>query len=171
MVRLTGYVRENILDHYGIVLFIAFPGDVTQVRCAGDIIHLDQRMIDYARANAGRLGMADRAQFRLGDWAAGIDARFDLILANPPYIGTEELLPPQVRDHEPASALFAGADGLDDYRRIVPELPRLIAPGGIALLEIGWTQAEAVSALASRHGLKAVLHRDLGERPRALALS
>lgn len=125
----------------------------------------------YARRNAKRLGFAARAAFRLGDWTAGVTGQFDLILANPPYIGTEEALPPEVRDHEPASALFAGADGLDDYRRIVPELPRLLAPGGAALLEIGWTQADAVCALGTEHGLEPRVFQDLGMRPRAVRLT
>lgn len=126
--------------------------------------------LDYARRNAQRLGMVGRARFARGDWAAGIAARFDLILANPPYIGTDEALPPDVRVHEPAEALFAGSDGLDEYRRIVPQVSGLLAPGGIALLEIGATQADAVAALAADAGLAAMLHRDLGGRPRALSL-
>ena len=80
--------------------------------------------LSYARANAARLGMAGRARFVQGDWAAALAARFDLILANPPYIGTDEPLPDEVRAHEPASALFAGTDGLDDYRRLAPLLPQ-----------------------------------------------
>lgn len=127
--------------------------------------------LDYARANAGRLGMAARARFVSGDWAAGIDGRFDLVLANPPYIGRDEVLPPQVALHEPAGALFAGADGLGDYRRIIPDLPRLIAPGGIAILEIGMTQAAAVTALAEEAGMAAAVRHDLAGRPRAIVLS
>jgi release factor glutamine methyltransferase len=127
--------------------------------------------LDYARINAGRLGMANRAEFRTGDWAQGVEGPFDLILANPPYIGTNEQLPAEVRDHEPGSALFAGIDGLDDYRRIIPEIPRLLAPGGAAILEIGWTQAKAVSALALQHGLLPAVHNDLGNRPRAVLLT
>ena len=76
-----------------------------------------------------------------------------------------------MRDHEPASALFAGAEGLDDYRILLPALPALLAPGGVALIEIGHTQAEAVSALAAAQGLAARLHRDLGDRPRVLEIS
>ncbi|MCD2324644.1 peptide chain release factor N(5)-glutamine methyltransferase [Sphingomonas sp. IC-56] len=125
----------------------------------------------YARRNADRLGLAPRASFRLGNWAEDLTGQFDLILANPPYIGTGEALPPEVRDHEPASALFAGADGLDDYRRIVPQLPRLLAPGGAALLEIGWTQADAVCALGAEHGLEPRVYKDLGDRPRAVRLT
>ncbi|MGN6377287.1 MAG: peptide chain release factor N(5)-glutamine methyltransferase [Sphingomonas sp.] len=128
------------------------------------------RALALAHRNADRLGLADRATFVSGDWAAAIDRRFDLVLANPPYIGTAETLPREVREHEPAEALFAGADGLDDYRRIVPELPRLIALGGVAVLEIGHTQAEAVGALATAAGLGWQLRRDLGGRPRALVI-
>lgn len=122
----------------------------------------------YARANAVRLGMAGRARFVRGDWAAAIDARFDLVLANPPYIGTGEALPDEVRAHEPAAALFAGADGLDDYRRLARQLPRLIAPGGCAAVEIGHRQAAAVAALFSAVGLTSVVHRDLGAHDRCL---
>lgn len=124
--------------------------------------------LGYARDNAARLGMADRVELRAGDWAGALDGRFDLILCNPPYIGTGEELGPEVCEHEPAGALFAGADGLDDYRRIVPDLPRLLAPGGIAVLEIGWTQGAAVCALARAAGLTAALRQDLGGRDRAV---
>jgi release factor glutamine methyltransferase len=127
--------------------------------------------LDYARRNAAGLGLAGRAGFRLGDWTDGLDGRFDLILANPPYIGTAEPLPPQVLDHEPAEALFAGADGLDDYRRIVPALPALLAPGGAAILEIGWTQADAVSLLGQERGLAPNVYKDMGGRPRVVRLT
>ncbi|RYD97185.1 MAG: peptide chain release factor N(5)-glutamine methyltransferase [Sphingomonadales bacterium] len=127
--------------------------------------------LEYARDNARRLGMADRAEFRLGDWGAGIDAAFDLILCNPPYIGTAEEIGEDVRRFEPHSALFAGADGLDDYRVIVPQLRGLLAPGGAAVLEIGWTQADAVSALGRDQGFSLRVRNDLGGRPRAVLLS
>lgn len=127
--------------------------------------------LDYARRNAAALGMESRAAFRPGDWGQGLAARFDLILANPPYIGTREDLPEQVRRHEPGAALFAGPEGLDDYRRIIPDLRRLLAPGGAAVLEIGWTQAGPVSAIARNGGFAVTLYKDLGERPRALLLT
>ena len=66
---------------------------------------------------------------------------FDLILANPPYVASEAALARSVRDHEPAGALFAGSDGLDAYRSLVPQLPALLAPGGLALA--GWTALDA----------------------------
>ncbi len=125
----------------------------------------------YARANAERLGMAGRAMFAQGDWGEGLDSQFDLILANPPYIGTDEALPEDVRRYEPASALFAGAEGLEDYRRLIPDLPRLLAQGGAAIVEIGWTQAESVSAIARNSGLSPTVYKDLGGRPRAIRLT
>ncbi|MDT8761043.1 peptide chain release factor N(5)-glutamine methyltransferase [Sphingomonas psychrotolerans] len=134
-------------------------------------IDASEQALAYARANAAQLGMAHRAAFRIGDWTEGLESQFDLILANPPYIGTAEQLPSEVREYEPASALFAGSDGLDDYRRILPALPGLLAPGGAAILEIGWTQAKAVSALALRHGLLPAVYNDLGDRPRAVLLT
>ena len=132
-------------------------------------IDASERALQYAEDNAIDLEMDERARFKLGDWADGLAGQFDLILCNPPYIGTAEELGPEVREHEPSSALFAGADGLDDYRRIIPDLSRLLAPGGIAVVEIGWTQGQAVSALMRGAGLDPVLHHDLGGRPRALA--
>jgi release factor glutamine methyltransferase len=130
-----------------------------------------ERALEYAARNAMALGMEQRVRFQLGDWTAGLEGPFDLILANPPYIATDEELPAEVSAYEPHSALFAGADGLDAYRRIVPDLARLLAPGGIAMLELGWTQAESVFSLARTAGLSAVLKYDMGGRPRALAVS
>lgn len=136
---------------------------------AGVGVDASEAALAYARRNAEALGMADRAALKAGDWATGLTGPFDLILCNPPYIGTAEELGPEVRDHEPTSALFAGEDGLDDYRRIIPDLPRLLAPAGLAVVEIGWTQGQAVSALMRGAGLDPVLHHDLGGRPRAIA--
>jgi len=124
--------------------------------------------LGYARQNAVDLDFDDRAVFRTGDWADGLDGPFDLILCNPPYIGNAEELGPEVRDHEPSGALFAGDDGLDDYRRIVPDLPRLLAPQGIAVLEIGWTQGPAVAAMVRDAGMIAEVRNDLGNRPRVV---
>jgi len=134
-------------------------------------VDASETALGYARDNAAALGMAGRAELRAGDWASGLDGQFDLILCNPPYIGTGEELGPEVRAHEPAGALFAGADGLDDYRRIVPDLPRLLAPGGIAVIEIGWTQGTAVSALVADAGLVPAVHKDLGGRDRVVTAS
>ncbi|MFZ5747958.1 MAG: peptide chain release factor N(5)-glutamine methyltransferase [Pseudomonadota bacterium] len=127
--------------------------------------------LGYARRNAERLGMANRASFSTGDWGADVTGRFDLILCNPPYIGTDEALPEDVVRFEPHEALYAGADGLDAYRRLIPDLRRMLESGGAAVLEIGWRQADAVGALADAEGFSVVLHRDLESRPRALVLT
>ena len=124
--------------------------------------------LDQANRNALRLGMGVRAVFRPGDWAAGMGERFDLILANPPYIAENEVLADEVRLYEPAEALFAGADGLDDYRAIAPQLPGLIAPGGVAVIEIGWMQADAVGELIAAQGLSTTLRCDVGSRARCI---
>lgn len=124
----------------------------------------------YATANAVRLGLASRADFRRGDWASGVDGLFDLVLVNPPYVAEGEELGPGVAEFEPAEALFAGADGLAEYRRIAPTLGSLLAPGGLAAVEIGPSQAEAVTHLLQAAGLKPRLARDLAGRPRALLI-
>jgi release factor glutamine methyltransferase len=122
-----------------------------------------------ARANAERLGFARRAVFQSGDWGKGLRERFDVIFCNPPYVESDAPLSPEVM-REPASALFAGADGLDDYRRIVPQLPGLLRSGGVALLEIGLTQAAAVLALAAAAGMEGIVRHDLAGRDRCLVL-
>ena len=124
--------------------------------------------LDYARRN-GRAIALGRAVFRLGNWGEGIDESFDLVLCNPPYVEDDAILDPQVARYEPRSALFAGADGLDDYRQIAPQLPRLVAPGGVAILEIGHTQRDAVTALLEAEGARVSCRRDMGDRPRALS--
>ena len=124
--------------------------------------------LDYAARNARALGVADRATFRLGDWGGGIVERFDLVLCNPPYIATGEALPPEVERFEPGEALFAGADGLDCYRVIAGQLPRLLAPGGVACVEIGSRQAAAVRALFEARPLEVNVRQDLGGRDRCI---
>ena len=127
--------------------------------------------LDYANENALALGLEGRTELMLGDWGAQVAGQFDLILCNPPYIADSEKLMPDVADHEPSGALFAGADGLDDYRRIIPDLPRLLAPGGAAILEIGATQHMLVRHLAEAAGFAVACTRDLGGRDRALTLT
>jgi len=123
-----------------------------------------------ARANAEKLGMSDRARIVQGDWDAGITDRFDLILCNPPYIGDDEILPVDVGRYEPPSALFAGSDGLDAYRVLAPRINRLLSPRGLALFEIGASQAEAVSALFGAEGHSPALQHDLAGRDRCIAI-
>jgi release factor glutamine methyltransferase len=138
-------------------------------------IDASEKAVEVARDNAIRLGLADRARFVEGDWAREIAAgeRFDLVLCNPPYIaeGERASLAPEVARHDPPGALFAGGDGLDAYRAILPDLARLLAPRGGALFEMGAAQASAVLEIARSAGLAAVeIRRDLAFRERCVVL-
>ena len=126
--------------------------------------------LGWAIRNARALGFATRAEMRAGDWATGVEERFDLVLANPPYIAADADLPREVAGYEPAGALFAGPDGLDAYRVIARQLPALLAPGAVACIEIGFDQADAVAALVQAAGLRSTLRRDLAGRDRCLVV-
>ena len=139
-------------------------------RATGVGVDRSEVALGYARANARRLGLGERASFRRGDWAKGVSEAFDLVLINPPYVAADAELAPEVAEHEPAEALFAGADGLEDYRRLAPQVGRLIAPGGLAAIEIGFDQADSVSAILASHGLAPRLARDLAGRARAMLI-
>ncbi len=119
-----------------------------------------------AGTNAVRIAPG-RAVIRHGGWH-GTGEAFDLVLCNPPYIATGEALMRDVADWEPAAALFAGPDGLDDYRRLAPVLAAQIAPGGIACIEIGHTQRAAVTALFESQRLSVACRKDLAARDRCL---
>jgi len=134
-------------------------------------IDVSRRALSYASANARRLGFEPRVKFQLGNWADGIDERFDLILCNPPYVAKGAELGPGVREFEPDEALFAGETGLDAYRALGPQLPRLLEPGGLAAIEIGHDQAGTVPPLLARDGLQARVVNDFAERPRAVLLT
>jgi release factor glutamine methyltransferase len=126
-----------------------------------------------ARGNALRNGLAARAAFLVGDWAEAVAGRFDLVLCNPPYILRADLaaLAPEVAEHDPRRALDGGEDGLEAYRAGLSALPALLAPEGLAVLELGIGQERSVAALATARGLLALPARpDLGGVPRALPL-
>ncbi len=133
-------------------------------------IDRSEQALAVARRNADRLGLADRADFRVGDWGEGIGARFELILCNPPYIEAGASLPRDVADWEPHEALFAGPDGLDDYRRLAPEVGRLLALNGVACFEIGAGQQEDVSAIFRVAGFDVAARKDLAGHVRCLVL-
>jgi release factor glutamine methyltransferase len=134
-------------------------------------IDRSEAALDIARRNAARSGMEPRSRFAHGDWGTGLDGPFDLILSNPPYIPSAEIdqLAPEVACFEPRSALDGGPDGLDCYRRIAPDLARLLTPAGLAALEIGAGQAEGVETILAAAGLRpAGRQRDLGGIERCL---
>ncbi|MEO5819555.1 MAG: peptide chain release factor N(5)-glutamine methyltransferase [Vicinamibacteraceae bacterium] len=108
-----------------------------------------------ARRNARRHGVDDRVAFILGDLLTALAPRHlvDVVVSNPPYVpdGSPDVAVDVAR-HEPASALYAGPDGLDVVRRLLVDAARVVRPGGRLVVEIGVGQAEAVSAAAAAHG-------------------
>lgn len=173
---------EAALDHFGAagprtVLDLGTgPGTLLLAalaqwpRATGLGIDRSEEALAYARINAAALGLADRVDLRIGDWAEGIDTAFDLVLANPPYIESDAILPRDVAEHEPAGALFAGADGLDAYRVLAGQLGGLVAPGGMGAVEIGASQRAAVTALFVATGLRIASREDIAGRDRAVLL-
>lgn len=127
-----------------------------------------------AARNARRAGVAGRCDFVVADWGRGIDARFDGILCNPPYIPARAIdaLPPEVAAADPRQALDGGADGLCAYRAIAGDLGRLLVPDGRAWIEIGIGQGDRVTRILKRAGLRIVAgHRDLDQRLRCLEVA
>jgi release factor glutamine methyltransferase len=109
---------------------------------------ISEAAVRVAAQNASRLGSS--AQLVVCDlgsaFASGV---FDLVVCNPPYVpgAEQENVQREVRDYEPHIAVFGGSDGLDVYRRLIPETARLLRPGGHLILEIGWLAADSVSAM------------------------
>lgn len=139
-------------------------------------IDASQAALDVADGNRFRCGFAERLSLQRLDWRdadwtqAATGGPFDLLLCNPPYVEQDADLSPMVRDFEPGSALFAGADGLGDYRLLIPAISRLMAGDALAVFEIGATQADAVGVMAQAAGFDWQMHRDIAGKPRALAL-
>jgi len=136
-------------------------------------VDASEEALAVARDNAALLGLERRTALLRSDWTAGLgDATFDLVVSNPPYIPTAQIetLQPEVRDHEPWLALDGGADGLDAYRLLAPEILRVLRPRGVFAVEVGIGQAEAVERLFREAGAEAlVVYNDLAARPRVVA--
>ena len=136
-------------------------------------IDLSPDALALARQNATLNAVADRIRFLHGDLLAPVTGeQFDLIVSNPPYVPTPDRasLSIEVRDHEPALALFAGNDGLDIYRRLIPAAHAALTPGGFLLLEIGYGQQPAVTALLATTGFQSIqTFPDLQGIPRVLS--
>jgi release factor glutamine methyltransferase len=132
-------------------------------------VDISPEAIATASASARFLGA--KVRLVVSDLFAGVlGESFDMIVANPPYIGTSETLPREVADHEPATALYGGADGLDFYRRIAAEAPTYLHDGGLLIVEVGHTQADSVRALLEENGWSHVeTRKDLSGTERAIA--
>ncbi|GAN96112.1 protein methyltransferase HemK [Komagataeibacter europaeus NBRC 3261] len=152
-------------------LLLAVLAEYPQATGIGTDINPDAARL--ATRNAARNGLAARCDMLCCNWADGITGPFDLILSNPPYIPHADLkdLMPEVVRHEPARALDGGADGLVAYRALAAILPGLLAPGGIAVLELGIGQDHSVPALMHEGGLRILeIRPDLGKIGRALVM-
>jgi len=138
----------------------------------GTGVDLSPKALSVAAANAAALSVAGRATFLQSDWLSAVRGRFDLVVANPPYIAQAEMpgLSPEVRLWEPRLALTPGGDGLDACRSILRDVRSVLVPSGRALLEIGASQGDAVAALCQSAGLQAVtVLQDMDGRDRVVS--
>ena len=128
---------------------------------------------EVALGNLDACGLSERAEIRVGDWTRGLEGQFDVIVSNPPYIRTADLprLPREVRNFDPWLALDGGFDGLEAYRRILPQSKPLLAPGGWLIVEFGVRQADRVVAIAKRYGFTDTMtYTDLAGLDRVVAV-
>ncbi len=136
-----------------LITLLAERGEAT-----GTGVDLSGKALSVAAGNAADLAVAGRATFLQSDWLSAVSGRFDLVVANPPYIAEAEMpgLSPEVRLWEPRLALTPGGDGLGAYRSILRDVRSVLVPGGRVLLETGAGQGDAVAALCQSAGLQAV---------------
>lgn len=128
--------------------------------CSGVGVDISEEALTVARENADRLlkGKTEKISFVESDLFEDVEGQFDLLVSNPPYICSKviETLMPEVREHEPLSALDGTEDGLYFYRRIVAESGKYLVPGGVLIFEIGYDQGQAVSDLMIQAGYREV---------------
>lgn len=137
-------------------------------------VDISQSACLQASANAVLHGVAERAQIIQSDWFEAVEGRFDLIVANPPYLAAAEMqdVAPELKDHEPRIALTDDGDGLSAYRVIADLAPRYLTAEGRVLVEIGWTQGALVRQIFEQAGWgKVTLAQDLDGRPRVVSAS
>jgi len=154
---------------------IALAAHLPQARITA--LDLSTAALGVAAANAATHGVEGRIQLLHSDLLTALESEspatqgeahsFDAIVSNPPYVPESDGpgLHPQVRDHEPATALFAGADGLEIYRRLIPQAWIALRSGGLLALEIGHGQRNALSDLLSGW-IEVHFHQDLAGIPR-----
>ena len=145
-------------------------------RARGVALDISTPALHVAARNAARHHVSDRLLLVASDCFGALDssnARFSLIVSNPPYVAARALdgLQREVRDHEPRVALSPGADGLEIIKRIVADAPRFLNSGGYLLMEIGFDQHEAVARLLDTEVWQLLdIHKDLQGIPRTVAI-
>jgi release factor glutamine methyltransferase len=142
-------------------------------RATGLGIDLSEGALRTARENAWANGVGERSRFAAARWAEAVSGTFDVIVSNPPYIASAIIptLDEEVREHDPLLALDGGQDGLEPYRILLSEAGRLLAPGGLLAVEIGYDQEEALRSLAAEKGLEILrVAHDLSGHPRCVAM-
>lgn len=173
----VGKIPENTADFAALDLCTGSGCIAIALKCLRPEIKvfacdISEKALALAEENAGING-AD-IEFFKGDLFDALpeDLKFDLIISNPPYVTEEEYegLSPEVKDHEPILALTAGRDGLDIYRRLIPEGAKRLKSGGSLVLETGWQQGESVTALLKENGFEDVyIKQDLSGLDRMAA--
>nr|WP_281493209.1 peptide chain release factor N(5)-glutamine methyltransferase [Yoonia sp. F2084L] len=158
-------IIEALSEEYFEVLDLGTGSGVIAITLAGErpnstVIATDvsSAALEVAAENAAALGVVARMHFECSNWYSAVGGTYDLIVSNPPYIAAEEMdaLQPEVRDHEPRIALTDEADGLTAYRAITAGAPDHLMPGGRLIVEIGPTQAQAVSQMMRDAGLQQI---------------
>jgi release factor glutamine methyltransferase len=150
-------------------LLLALLSELPESRGLG--VDRDPAALAVARQNALGLGLEDCAAFAVGDWGAALGGGWPVIVCNPPYVRDLEIgrLAPEVGRYDPRAALDGGGDGLAAYRRVIPDIAGLLAPDGLAAVELGAGLADAVENLVREAGFAAsVRMRDLGGIERCL---
>ena len=137
-------------------------------------VDISKECVELARENATLSGLSRRALFIQSDWGREVTDKFDIIIANPPYIQSNIIssLDPEVKNFDPHIALNGGQDGLSCYRELAPQFVKILKKGGLVFLEIGYNQRESVSNIMEQSGLKCLhINQDLGNRDRCLVLA
>lgn len=135
-------------------------------------VDISEDALLLAKINAEKFNVQNKIQFLKSDWFESIDDRFDLIISNPPYIGLKEKekISDEVINYDPEIALFAGNEGLDAYKRIIPNLAKYLKPDGFVVLEIGAFQSNQVKNMMNAVGfVDTKIVKDLSGKDRLIA--
>jgi release factor glutamine methyltransferase len=135
-------------------------------------VDISPQALELAGENAAMHGLTGRAKFEIGDWANAVEQQFDIVTSNPPYIPTDiiQSLDKDVKDFDPHLALDGGKDGLEPYRILFEQIPKILRSGGLFALEFGIGQAQAVMEIAkSYEGYSdLIIIRDLSDKERVI---